>query len=112
MFNPVCEVQQGALAKAWHNLYRSVASRDALGMARAGSKLLKDNEDLSAREKSYLIGVTMLGHISAGDTAEAHDVWKSEAEGFYNFDQLDAHTKLLAGIAVGSVRDEKLLARR
>ena len=107
LFNPVCDVQQGSLANAWHQLYRSVASRDAEGMAKSGTRLLERDEGLSLRQKSYLIGVSMLGHIAAGEMAEAHDIWTSQGEGFYKSGPLSSHMKLLAGIAVGSARDEK-----
>ncbi len=112
LFNPVCDVQQGALARAWYALYRSVASRDAPGMATLGSRLLEQNDELAVNQRSYLIGVSMLGHIAAGETAKAHEIWKTQAEGFFDLDDLPGHIKLLAGIAVGSAHEEKLLAKR
>lgn len=105
-----CDAPREAEALAWAEMYRSVAARDADGMSIAGRALLNDrDETLTEARHAYLVAAAMLGDISAGRAADAHDTWVSHGEVLFRGDTLPDHMKLLLSIAAHGA-DEAAMA--
>lgn len=88
MAEPACWAGASAYARNWLDLFRAIAARDVVGMARFGTSVLQDDklllqdgallENLNARE--YVLSAAMLGLIKTGQLEQAWGLWMKYGE--------------------------------
>jgi spermidine synthase len=66
--------------RRWLALFRSVAMRDAPRMAVLATELLGNQGDLGNEARDYLLMAAMAGHVAAGKSDAALEVWKAHGE--------------------------------
>ncbi len=74
-----CSARLNEEQRRWVALLRSVAARDGQGMARNARALLGGNAAWNAARLDYVLAAGLLGHIAAGDPAQALALWQAQA---------------------------------
>lgn len=74
-----CSARLNERQRRWLALLRAVAARDGQGMARNARALLAGNAAWSAARLDYVLAAGLLGHIAAGDPAQALALWQAQA---------------------------------
>lgn len=110
---PDCAVNSEGKAPDWAELFRSVASRDGDGMSTSSRAILNgDVEELDVARQGYVVAAAMLGDISSGRPADAHELWVSHGEELLGGGPLPPHMRLLLSIAAEGVDQAALAAER
>ena len=107
-----CEVLAEIGDAGWRQLYDSVAARDAVRMSLSSRQLLRQADDLSESERTYLLGVAMLGDISQEKAGAAFEIWEETGPEMFRGDSIPEHLRLLLGIAVTGMNAETPVAMR
>jgi hypothetical protein len=93
--NPACWSGASQNTRAWLDLYRAVAKRDAGAMATIGSALLRDNTKTTPSMREYVLTATMLGLVESGRSNEAVEAWTKFGEELQLFRPISRATILV-----------------
>lgn len=73
---PDCWAGASANARDWLALLQAIAARDAVGMGRFGTAVLRDDKLLDDPQmREYVLAAAMLGLIETGQPIEAYELW-------------------------------------